>query len=188
MNKSNRIQRNQNISKALRTSCKNSIPVNGKLVKPGDLAKLFDESTAAETEVIQSRARYIAAVAAQREAEAKVKPLIQPIKGFVQNTFGAQSEISASFGFSPRKTGHVDAEKRAEAVLKLRATRAARGTKGSRQKAAIHGSIETPAPAPVVATPAPSQPAVTTPVVTNGTNGAAAPSVLSLNGLDGSAH
>lgn len=167
LNKSKRVQRNQNIAKGLRTACgKNSIPVNGKIVKAGALAAFFDESTEAEAEVTQSRARYLAAVEHQRETEAKVKPLIQPIKAFVQNMFGEQSEVSASFGFSPRKTAHVKVETRAQAVLKLRATREAHGTMGSRQKAAIHGDIETPAPSePVVTTPGPA------PVATNGVNG-----------------
>ena len=83
-------------------------------------------------------------------------------------------------GFSPRKAAHVTAEVRAEAAMKLRATRAARGTLGSRQKEHVHGSLETPAPAPApVVTPAPA------PVVTNGvngSNGATQPMLLSLNG------
>lgn len=185
LNKTNRLERNQNISNGLRTACaKATIPVNGKMVKATDAAKLFEDASEAEKKVIRARAQYLAAVEEARAAESKVKPMIQPIKGFVQNTFGVQSEISASFGFSPRKTGHVDAETRLQAVLKLRATRDARGTKGSRQKASIHGSIETPAPAPVVAEPAVPTPAPA-PVVAsgvNGTNGAAAPALLSLNG------
>ncbi len=187
LNKTTRLERNQNISNGLRTACaKASIPVNGKMVKAADAAKAFDDASEKEKNVIRMRAQYLAAVEEARVAESKVKPMIQPLKSFVQNTFGERSDTSAAFGFSPRRTRHVTAEVRAEAALKLRATRAARGTMGSRQKAAIHGTVETPAPAP---TAAPSEPAVTTPapapVVTNGvngTNGAAAPALLSLNG------
>jgi len=179
--KSARIERNQNISNGLRTACpKASLPVNGKLVKAADLAKAFDDASEAEKKVVRLRAQYLAAVEEARAAESKVQPMIQPIKGFVQNTFGAQSDISASFGFSPRKVAHVDAETRAQAVLKLRATRKARGTMGSRQKAEVHGSLETPAPAPapsepvVPASPAPSQPSQPS---------QASQPVLSLNGI-----
>ncbi len=170
LNKSTRLERNQNISNGLRAACpKASIPVNGKIVKAADAAKAFDDASEAEKKVIRARAQYLAAVEEARVAESKVKPMIQPLKSFVQNTFGERSDVSASFGFQPRKTGHVTAEVRAEAALKLRATRAARGTMGSRTKAAIHGHVESPEP-------------VAAPVATNGTNGAAQSALLSLNG------
>jgi hypothetical protein len=175
-NKVERVERNATISTGLRTWCpKDSIPVNGKRIKAGDLATAFDAASEAEKNVITARAAYLKAVDEARLAEQAVKPLIQPIKGYVMNVFGERSDAAASFGFSPRKSTKTTVEVRAEAALKVRATRAARGTMGSRQKAGVHGHVESPMPQPIVQ-PAP------TPPVTNGTNGATQSALLSLNG------
>ncbi|HEY1959893.1 MAG TPA: hypothetical protein VGH28_30000, partial [Polyangiaceae bacterium] len=150
------------------------------------------EASLAEKKATASRAQFLADVEAARVAEAKVKGIIPAIKNLVSGSFGKKSPVMAEFGFGP-EANKVTAEVRYEAVEKLRATRAARGTRGSRQKASIHGSVETPAPAPVVTTPAPSQPAVITPapapVVTNGVNGTNGASSLSVQSLlNGSSH
>jgi hypothetical protein len=177
-NKVERVERNATISTGLRAWCpKDSIPVNGKRIKAVDLAKAFDAASEAEKKVITARAVYLKAVEEAKLADETIKPMIQPIKGYVMNTFGERSDAAASFGFSPRKSTKTTVEVRAEAAVKLRATRAARGTMGSRQKASVHGHVESPLPQaqPIV------QPA-SAPAVTNGTNGATQSALLSLNG------
>ena len=181
LNKRERMSRNDMIAAGIETHCPKALILNdGQTVKAAEAVKLLREASAAEKKATASRAQFLADVEAARVAESKVKALIPAIKNLVSGSFGKKSPVMAEFGFGPQ-ANKATAEVRYEAVEKLRATRAARGTMGSRQKAGIHGSIETPAPAPVVATPAPSQPAVVTNGV-NGTNGAAAPAMLSLNG------
>jgi len=125
-NKATRLERNQAISNGLRNlPSKTTIPINGKLVRAGDAADLFELGTAAEKDVQAARAKHSQAVAAARAAEATIKTLIPPIKSFVQNAFGERSDTAASFGFQPRKTRYVSVDVRYEAVEKLRATRAA---------------------------------------------------------------
>ena len=189
LNKRERMSRNDMIAAGLEKHCPKAVILNdGQSVKAADAMKLLKEASNAEKKATASRAQFLADVEAARAAESKVKAIIPAIKNLVSGSFGKKSPVMAEFGFGP-EANKVTAEVRYEAVEKLRATRAARGTMGSRQKAAIHGSVETAASAPVVATPAPSQPAVTTPapapVATsgvNGTNGAAAPALFSLNG------
>ncbi len=182
LNKRERMSRNDMIAAGLEKHCPKAVILNdGQSVKAADAMKMLKEASNAEKKATASRAQFLADVEAARAAESKVKAIIPAIKNLVSGSFGKKSPVMAEFGFGP-EANKVTAEVRFEAVEKLRATRAARGTMGSRQKAAIHGSVETAAPAP-------SQPAVTTPapapVATNGvngTNGAAAPALLSLNG------
>lgn len=127
MNKSTRLARNQAISNGLtRLPSKTTIPIDGKIVSASDAAKVFDEGSEAEKQVAAARAKYRQAVAEAQAAEAAIKPLVRPIKSFVQNTFGERSEAAAAFGFEPRKLRYVSAEVRYEAVEKLRATRSGR--------------------------------------------------------------
>ena len=129
MNKSTRLQRNQAIAEGLRKlPSKTVIPMNGKLVQASDVAAIFEIGTEAEKQAGAARATYYQSLATARAAEAAIKSLIQPIKSFVQNTYGERSNTATSFGFEPRKTRYVSAEVRYGAVEKLRATRAARGT------------------------------------------------------------
>jgi hypothetical protein len=129
LNKATRLERNQAIANGLRNlPSRTMIPMNGKLVRASDAAAIFETSIEAQKRVSATRATYSLAVATASDAEATVKALIQPIKSFVQNAFGERSDTAASFGFEPRKPRYLSAEARYEAVEKLRATRAARGT------------------------------------------------------------
>jgi hypothetical protein len=143
MNHAKRAGRNNRIAKALRSKCaKMSIPVGGSFVKATDLAKSFEAASKALDEAALLRAQYLAAVETARALDAQVSAFVSPIKNFVVAAFGERSEASAAFGFEPRKTAYVTVEKRALAVEKTLATRAARHTMGSRQRAQIHGTVE----------------------------------------------
>ena len=127
LNKSTRSERNQAISNGLTAlPSKTTIPVHGRLMNANDAAKVFEGAAEAGRQVVSARARYKQALAEAHAADAAIGPLVQPIKSFVQNTFGERSEIAAAFGFEPRKIPRVSAEARYEAVERLRATRAAR--------------------------------------------------------------
>jgi len=145
MNKSTRLERNQAISIGLRKlPPKTMIPMNGKLVKASDAAEMFESGIESTKHVAAARAAYLQAVARANAAEVTLRTLIQPIKSFVQHTFGERSHEAAAFGFEPRKPRRVSVEVRCEAVEKLRATRVARGTLGPRQRARIHGHVNAP--------------------------------------------
>jgi len=155
-NKSTRLERNQAIANGLRSlPSKTMIPMKGRLVRASEAAEVFDKGTETQKEASAARAKYFQTVATAHAAEAALRALIEPIKSYVQNTFGERSSTAAAFGFRPRKRTRLSAEVRYEAVAKLRATRAARGTLGPRRKPKIHMHVEIPADAHVIGTTVP---------------------------------
>jgi len=79
---------------------------------------------------------------------AELKSITPAVVSFVTNMFGVGSEVYNAFGLSERKVAKKTASVKALAVEKLRATREARHTMGSRERLEIHGNVEQPA-APV---------------------------------------
>jgi hypothetical protein len=107
----------------------------------------------------QSNARD--AVSALRTLEASVGPLFRAYKRFLLATYGTSAQQLAAFGLQPPKARTpISTETRATATAKARATRAARGTKGKKQKLAIKGDVTgvvvTPITNPPEPKPAPS--------------------------------
>lgn len=110
------------------------------------------------------------AMSALRTLEASVGPLLRAYKRFLLATYGTATQQLAEFGLQPPKARTpISTETRATATAKARATRAARGTKGKKQKAAIKGDVAgvvvtpitvspepKPAPSPTVQPPAPA--------------------------------
>jgi len=181
LNKRERLSRNEMIASGLKKHCAKAIIYNdGVATKAVDAIRAFEDASVAEKKATASRAQYLSDVAAAQAANDKVKALVQPIKNLVAGTFGKKSAIAAEFGFGSEANAPT-VETRLEAVEKLRATREARGTKGSRQKAAIHGQIasEPPQAPSVQQQPPASQPAA---AATNGTNGTVQAALLALNG------
>jgi len=105
---------------------------------------------AAEADVSQKRA-------AQKAARAAAIAERSDLKAYILGNYGEQAvQMLADFGFDPPKPrGAQTVASKAQAVAQGKATRAARGTKGTKQKAAIKGVVATPAaePAPAPATP-----------------------------------
>ena len=100
-----------------------------------------------------------------RQSLPEVRQLLQELKDAMIAAFGRSSPEIQKFGLRGRTARKLTSEQRALAAEKARRTRALRGTKGSRQKAAIRfagqptlvlGPGETPAetsPAAVAAKP-----------------------------------
>ena len=101
------------------------------------------------------------AVQAERAAEVLVRPVRQAVRSVIQGRFGSTSKQLAQFGFVPLKPATRKAAVKAQAVVKMKATRVARATKGKVQKKNIKGTVPAvgsdvtslPAPAPTGAAP-----------------------------------
>jgi hypothetical protein len=108
------------------------------------------------------------------------KDVLDAIKKFALIMFGNQAEILADFGLKPRTSRALTVEDKLLKAERAKQTRTARGTKGKRQKAQIHGPPQATAhgaPAPVAA-PAPTPPTPPPPATpptpapaTSGSNG-----------------
>jgi hypothetical protein len=128
--------------------------------KAKEIQQLLQSRIDAATATAATRAKWATAVAAEREKTTESESVRLALKSHLVTTYGAKSQIVADFGFTPKQK-KTTADTTATAVRKREATRAARGTKGSRQKLKIKGVVE-PATSSAPAAPAAAP-------VTNGT-------------------
>jgi hypothetical protein len=96
------------------------------------------------------------AVASQRAALAEGRALRAGMKRNLQAKYGPTSPKLQLFGFTPARTPKPTAATKAQAQVKAKSTRVARGTKGKKAKLAIHGAPAPVAPATPPAAPAPA--------------------------------
>ena len=149
--------------------------------KPSDLVAKLQASITQAKAVSAAAASWHSTVQMDRAAAAQFKPLLSAIKQVLLGTYSTQPDVLSDFGVSSRKKPVVSPATRTAAALKAKATRAARGTKGTQQKAAIttqvtitpatttavqvQGAGANPVPAPNAPVPAatgsPGSPAVT---------------------------
>jgi hypothetical protein len=181
---------------------KAEIPVNGTLMKPAALAKLYQKSLNARAAVLAGQSAHKAALTTRDAAETDRAAADESLKAWVLGRFGAGSAEAGEFEFAPRKAPTVSAATRAQAVLQNKATRRARGTLGRKQRLTIKGVIPTstapaapatpsaPAPAaasaPVAGAAVTTPPPTATPVAAPVLVPAAAPSAAALT--NGAAH
>jgi hypothetical protein len=157
-----------------------NIVLAGETQSAKTIESAMNEVTSADDTCDELRMKLEAATKVAKVARAKATTLTASLKKYVVAHFGESSPVLADFGFTPRKLAQKTVAEKFQTVEKQLATRAARHTMGSRQKAAIHGSIA-PSPSPAAVVQTPSAP----PVVTNGvstSNGSTQSALLSLNG------
>jgi hypothetical protein len=118
--------------------------------------------------VVAAQATAKAKIAAEKAALPTLTAFLNAFTATVRFLFGNDAEALADFGLAPHKArAPLTAEQKAVAAAKRKATREARGTKGPKAKADIHGNITaqlvvTPAdgangtPAPAAPAPAPA--------------------------------
>jgi hypothetical protein len=123
-----------------------SIVFAGATLKPIDVAAKLQALIAQHNAVNSAAAAWHSQVTTERNAALQMRPLLGLIKQMLEGAYSSQLDVLADFGLAPRKKAVVSPQTRAAAAVKAQATRAARGTTGKKQKAAIT--------APVVVTPA----------------------------------
>jgi hypothetical protein len=153
-----------------------------------DLVTQFQIFVAAAESTKSANQAWRASVQAERELETSVRTLRQGVRGIAEARFGADGAQLLQLGFAPAKAVKKTAASKAEAVVKSKATRVARGTKGKKQKLAVTGetaaATATPekgvAPAPGVTPAAPASGSTAAPAVPVVTS--AAPAVTAASG------
>jgi hypothetical protein len=103
-----------------------------------------------------------AAVQKERTIEASTRLEKRAVTRVVQGRFGDAAAVLLQFGIPPRKPVVKTVASKAGAVVKSEATRAARGTKGSKQKLSVSGDVSGVTITPVTETasaPTPTAPA-----------------------------
>lgn len=128
-----------------------------------DLATALGLIVSLRATVVSAKASAAARIAAETAQLPALVALLDALVAFVKLTLGASPNALADFGVAARKARTpMTAEAKAVAAARRVATRQARGTKGPKAKAAIHGHVTaTLVVTPVVpATPAaPAAPA-----------------------------
>jgi hypothetical protein len=124
-----------------------TVVIDGATFKQADVDTALTELVTTAQQVVTTKAAWQAAVTADKAKEEAQKPFVSGLKAAVHLAFGQQVDALADFGLDPRKTPapRTPAEKAASAAKAL-ATRAARHTMGTKQKAAIKGDVSKPTP------------------------------------------
>lgn len=91
-----------------------------------------------------AKQQYLASVTARRSITAEARDFYLQLKKVITAYFGSQSPQLDDFGLKPAKAKAASTATNAVAVAKRNATRAARGTKGKKQKAKINPNVNTP--------------------------------------------
>jgi hypothetical protein len=118
------------------------------------------------TNVDPARAAFQAKIATESAQATAMRAFISALVRIVRGAFGNQPDVLAGFGLEPIKPKTpLTVEQKAAAAAKRAATRAARGTKGSKAKLAITGDVTGVVVTPV--TTAPAEP----PAAATGTSG-----------------
>jgi len=109
--------------------------------KPTDAVATLQAAIDAIGKAASAELAFHAAVASQHEAIAAAEALLVNLEATVKVTLGSTPAILGGFGFTVTVKKAPTPAVKAAAVEKRAATRAARGTKGPRQKAAIKGTV-----------------------------------------------
>jgi hypothetical protein len=123
-----------------------SLALRGRVLAVTVLVQLLTDHIAAIEASIAAKTAGHNAVVDERDKAAALRPLLRALKSLVINQFGPTSQAVADFDFAPTPRKPT-AQTRALAVDKVKATRTARVTIGTRKKAKVHGVVAAPAPA-----------------------------------------
>ena len=127
------------------------IPINGEIMTVSNVVAVYQDCLDARTGLDTQRALVKAAMGTTEAAELKLRTTEQPLRAWVVNTFGPDSQQAHDFGFPPRKKPVRTVVAKSHAVAQSKATRAARHTLGPKQKDQIKGTV-TASTAPAAAT------------------------------------
>ena len=121
---------------------------NGTIDGPG-LQALVAPLIALVQAVGDQKTAYQAAISSRNASMPTIEALINDVKKGVSLGFGDGSVAFEQFGFSPRKkAAALTPEQKQLKLQRMRSTRAARGTMGSRQRQSVKGVVPTPSTPP----------------------------------------
>jgi hypothetical protein len=148
-----------------------SLVIGGSSLKTADIIGILQTRINAASAAVSTRATWQTGVKADRDERAKTKTFVSGLRQALQVAFAGSIDALTDFGLKPRKTRVSTPEQKAAAAAKAKATRAARHTMGTKQKAKVKGAV-VPSPAPAIppspttapTTPKPADPPANPPV------------------------
>jgi hypothetical protein len=111
-----------------------------------DVIDVFQARVQTGQAILDARVALTAALKADADERARTAAFARGFRTILQGMFDETPDLMADFAMKPRKVTKKTLEVLARAVARSQATRAARGTKGTRQREAIKGEVpgETP--------------------------------------------
>jgi hypothetical protein len=131
-----------------------TITLGGTVYKAKDLQQELQAEVDAAKTTQSAKTAWQQAVLAEQKVATQAASLRKALRSYLIGTYGAKSATVAEFGFAPKQAAVVVVATKAAANEKRKATRAARGTLGKKQKQGIKGAV------PAASASAPVAPAV----------------------------
>jgi hypothetical protein len=122
----------------------NNLVLAGTSFTPAALQTFLQSDVDANDASTQARAAWLNAVATARDTMSKTDPVLRAIHAAVESQYADASNaetVFGDFGYTPRKKVVKTVATKSTAVAKSLATREARHTMGSRQKAKVKGAL-----------------------------------------------
>jgi len=143
------------------------VVLEGQSYTSSSLIELLQSLVDALTKVDAAKAQWSDTLQQMVGLKAEVIPVVGALRSYLLTTNGSSPSVLGDYGLSPRKPKTpLTGERQAAATAKARATRAARHTMGSKQKAGVKGDVTGVVVTPVTAPKAPSPTPSTGPAVT----------------------
>jgi hypothetical protein len=118
-----------------------NVTLLGSSYTPAELTTKLQLVGSLHAEVDAAKAATTAKLEALKAAMTTIRPLMQALVAYAKVTYGTQHDVLGDFGVHPKERKTPTVEEKAAAAAKRKATREARGTKGSVQKKAIKGDV-----------------------------------------------
>ena len=127
-----------------------TLTLAGNAMTPADLKAVLKAEVDALKGVDDLRAALHTALVSARAISAKAKGARKALRAYILGNYGVEAaQMFADFGMNlPKPKSTVSTQAKADAAAKAKATRKARHTMGSKQKAAITGQPEVTTPKP----------------------------------------
>jgi hypothetical protein len=137
-----------------------SMVINGTVRTAQDIVTTLQSRIDSAKEVLSSRATWQAAIQKDETLRDTTKTFVSGVRQGLVVAFAGQVDMLADFGLTARAKHVATPEENIARTAKAKATRAARHTMGSKQKAEIKGTVAPTAPVTTApAAPAPVPPA-----------------------------
>jgi uncharacterized protein YyaL (SSP411 family) len=119
-----------------------SVIVGGVTYTIAELTAKIDAFLAAQAATVAAQSAYHQAVTAEKVSDAAARVFRSQVQAYAVSRYGKTNPILTQLSFTPAKAKKTTAAIKAVAVLKVKATRAARHTMNKKQKKDIKGSVD----------------------------------------------
>jgi hypothetical protein len=128
--------------------------VDGVTMSCAEVVAQLEQHLTAEQQLLGLKTQLKAAQASIKGTRSKASATLKSVKTTAGGALGDTSQPYQQLGFPAAKSRKTTVAAKAFGIEKSHATREARGTKGPRQKASIHGTVAATTTTPTPATPA----------------------------------